>query len=274
MATLLWTIDDAGEGDTISVPRTCEFLAARDIRATWFVVPKSGGNSMSEEWKTTLLTARDGGHDLQLHGLTHVDCYEFGPPNWPATAILPSLQTQFDKDREDLLPRYTVNALLARIAEDMEIFHRELGLVLTCFRAPYGAISKALFAARARAGLPYHSCCYISATGYEHLRHRSGVIEAPIPNEYTWRGASEREAEFVELARRDLDRAVAASPVVVLLMHTHGIADDFDYTFRLMDSIHAYAEAGGHTFATVAELAASGALDEVATIDGPDILTL
>jgi len=106
------------------------------------------------------------------------------------------------------------------------------------------------------------------------FRWYSGVIEAPILNEYTWRGASEREAEFVELARRDLDRAVAASAVVVLLMHTHGIADDFDYTFRLMDSIHAYAEAGGHTFATVAELAASGALDEVATIDGPDILTL
>jgi hypothetical protein len=98
---------------------------------------------MSEEWKTTLLTARDGGHDLQLHGLTHGDCYEFGPPNWPATAILPSLQTQFDNDREDLLPRYTVNALLARIAEGMEVFHRELGLVPTCFRAPCGAISKA-----------------------------------------------------------------------------------------------------------------------------------
>lgn len=146
MATLLWTIDDAGGGDTVSVPRTCEFLAARDIRETWFVVPKSGGNSMSEEWKTTLLTTRDGGHDLQLHGLTHGDCYEFGPPNWPATAILPSLQTQFDNNREDLLPRYTAAALLARIAEGMEVFHRELGLVPTCFRAPCGASLSLLLA--------------------------------------------------------------------------------------------------------------------------------
>ena len=185
-------------------------------------------------------------------------------------------------------------ALQARIAEGMEIFHRELGLVPTCFRAPCGAISKALFAAMANLGLSYHSCCYISATGYEHLPHRSGVIaqewtnvvphrpfrwysgiiEAPILNEYSWRGAAEREAEFIELAQRDLDRAVAVSPVIILLMHTHGIADNFDYTFRLMDSIHAYAEAGGHTFATIGELTTCGALDEVATVDGPDILTL
>ncbi len=294
MATLVWSIDDACGGDTISVPRTCEFMASRGIVATWFAVPKSGGNSMSEAWKSTLRAARDGGHDLQLHGLTHEDCYEFGPPAWPATSILPSLQSQFDERGAELRARYTADALGARIAEGMAIFHRELDVVPTCFRAPCGAISQAMFSALATAGLRYHSCYYISATGYEHLPHRSGVVaqewtdiiphrpfrwysgvvEAPILNEYTWKGAAAREAEFIELGRCDLDRAVGLSPIVVLLMHTHGIADNFDYTFRLIDSIIAYAEAGGHTFSTFGELAASGAFDAAATVDGPDILTL
>ena len=119
MATLVWSIDDAGGGDTISVPRTCEFMASRGIVATWFAVPKSGGNSMSEAWKSTLRAARDGGHDLQLHGLTHEDCYEFGPPAWPATSILPSLQSQFDERGAELRARYTADALGARIAEGM-----------------------------------------------------------------------------------------------------------------------------------------------------------
>ena len=294
MATLVWSIDDAGGGDTVSVPRTCEFMASRDIVATWFVVPKSGGQHMSEEWKSALRAACDGGHDLQLHGLTHEDCYEFGPPAWPATTIQPSLQSQFEVNRDDLLARYTADALGSRIVEGMEIFQRQLDVVPSCFRAPCGAISKAMFAALAAAGLRYHSCYYISATGYEHLPHASGVIEqswtdiiphrpfrwysgvveAPILNEYTWRGAAARETEFIDLARCDLDRAVSLSPIVVLLMHTHGIADNFEYSFRLIDSVVAYAETGGHTFSTFGELAACGAFDAAATVDGPDILAV
>jgi hypothetical protein len=142
-----------------------------------------------------------------------------------------------------------------------------------------------MFEAMQQMGLRYHTCAYISATGYEHLPHRggtlapewteeiphrpfythSGIIEAPILNEYTWRGAWERESEFIALARQDLDRIVAESPVVVILMHTHGIADHYDYAFRLIDRVREHVEGrGGHSFSTLGELAAAGVLDRAA----------
>jgi len=49
------------------------------------------------------------------------------------------------------------------------------------------------------------------------------VIEVPILNEYTWRGAGERSEEFIALAKQDVERIVQESPVAVMLMHTHGI---------------------------------------------------
>jgi hypothetical protein len=230
---------------------------------------------------------------LQLHGLTHEDCFEFGPPNWPATIISPKFEPEFEQRREELMPRYTVEKLRARMEEGMAIFTRDLGVTPTVFRAPCGAISKAMFEALRSAGIHYHSCEYISATGYEHLPHRSGriepqwrediphqpfrwysgIIEVPILNEYTWRGASQREAEYLALARQDVRRIVTESPVVVILMHTHGIADDFDYAFRLIDTL---VEQGGgsENFSTLGALAASGGVDEAATVEGPDSLGL
>lgn len=294
MTTFVWSVDDAGSGDNpISLSRPCRFLESRGLRATWFTIPKPGGKPLSDAWREALLAARDAGHDIQLHGLTHEDCYEFGPPAWPATAILPSLAAEFERRRDELMPRYTAAKLGARIEEGLEIFDRELGVRPSVFRAPCGAISRPMFAALRQAGIRYHTCAYISATGYEHLPHRSGrlaqewteaipyrpfrwydgIIEAPILNEYTWRGASARETEFIALAKQDIDRIRAHSPIVVLLMHTHGIADDYDYTFRLIDAVVEHARGQGPcSFTTMGELAASGALAEAATEEGPDLL--
>lgn len=78
---------------------------------------------------------------------------------------------------------------------------------------------------------------------------------------------------FNELARNDLDRIREESPVVVLLMHTHGIADDYEHTFRLIDAVSAHVgQQPGATFATMGELAASSALAQAATVQGPDNL--
>ena len=298
MTTYTWSIDDAGSGDSKmveSLRRATEFFSSRGLGSTWFTVPKAGGKPLTSEWKEALIAARDAGHDLQLHGLTHSDCYEFGPPAWPATAILPTLQSDFDRRREELMPRYTVANLRARIEEGMEVFALELGVEPTVFRAPCGAISKPMFAALREVGIAYHTCMYISGSGYAHLPHNSGqlsqdwedgiphkpyhwydeIIEIPILNEYTWRGAGQRSAEFIELARQDIDRISQESPVVVMLMHTHGIADDYEHCFRLIDAVSDHVgRQPGATFATMGELAASGALAEAATVDGPDILTV
>ena len=120
------------------------------------------------------------GHDLQLLGLTHGDCYEFGPPAWPATTLLPTLQEEFDERQDELMQRYTVDRLRARIEEAVEIFGRELGVEPTVFRAPCGAISKPMFTALREVGIDYHSCMHISASGYgplyrERRRHFAGV---------------------------------------------------------------------------------------------------
>ena len=296
MTTYSWSIDDAGSGGSAmveSLRRATDFFSSRGLGSTWFTVPKAGGKPMTAEWKEALIAARDAGHDLQLHGLTHADCYEFGPPAWPATSILATLQSDFDERRTELMPRYTVDNLRDRIEEGMEIFALDLGVEPTVFRAPCGAISKPMFSALREVGIGYHTCMYISGSGYGHLPHNGGqlsqdwvdnipyrpfrwyedVIEVPILNEYTWRGSGQRSEEFIELARRDLDRISAHSPVVVMLMHTHGIADDYEHTFRMIDAVSEHVgRQPGASFATMGELAASGALEDAATVDGPDIL--
>ncbi|GIV77319.1 MAG: hypothetical protein KatS3mg050_1713 [Litorilinea sp.] len=296
MTTFVWSIDDAGAGDHAmveSLRRMCAFFDSRGLPSTWFVVPKARGKPLSAEWQEALAMARDAGHDLQLHGLTHEDCYEFGPPAWPATSIVPTMQEEFDRRRDELLPRYTVENLRARLEEGLAIFERALAIRPTVFRAPCGAISKAMFAALAQVGIRYHTVMYLSGGGYQHLPHNSGVlaqpwttaiphrpfrwysdvVEVPILNEYTWRGAGQRSQEFIDLARQEVARIAAVSPVAVILMHTHGIADDYDHAFRLVDAVAEQVLRQGDRFATLGELAASGELDAAALDTGPDILS-
>jgi hypothetical protein len=194
-----------------------------------------------------------------------------------------------------LMPRYTMANLQARLEEGVAIFEHELRIQPTVFRAPCGAISKPFFAALQAVGIHYHTVMYISGAGYEHLPHNSGVfaqpwvdtiphhpyhwyndiIEIPILNEYTWRGAGKRSAELIELARHDVARISQESPIAVILMHTHGIADDYDHAFRLIDAvIEQVGQQTGSSFATLGELAASGALAQAATTTGPDILAV
>lgn len=296
MTTFIWSIDDAGSGDHLveSMHRACAHFDTHGIKSTWFTIPKPQGSPLSPAWREELARQIDAGHDIQLHGLTHADCYEFGPPAWPATSIQPAMQSNFDARRDELMPRYTVDKLQARIEEGMAIFQDELGVEPVAFRAPCGAISKPLFAALANVGLRYHSVMYISGSGYQHLPHNSGsltqqwvddiphrpfvwyegVIEAPILNEYTWRGAGARSAEFVELARQDVARIVTESPIAVLLMHTHGIADDYDHAFRLIDAVVDAVEQCGGRFATLADVICSGELTAAATVAGPDLLSV
>jgi len=296
MTDFVWSIDDAGMGNTALVDATrrmARFFESRSLAATWLVVPKPGGQPLSAEWLAVLREARDRGHDLQLHGLTHADCFEFGPPAWPATSIRPAFVDEFAQRREELLPRYSVANLRARMEEGLEIFRRELEIDPVLFRAPCGAVSQAMFTALAQVGIGYHSCQYISGTGYQHLPHNSGdltpvwtdeiphrpyrwyadVVEAPILNEYTWRGAGARSQEFIELARRDASRIVQESPVAVILMHTHGIADDFDHACRLVDGLVEHAASlGDHSFTTLDALIRSDKLAAAATVSGPDNL--
>ncbi len=298
MTEYVWSIDDAGQGGSKmieSLQKTTEFFDSRGIKSTWFTVPKAGDKPLSAAWKAALVAAKDSGHDIQLHGLTHGDCFEFGPPAWPATIINPGFQEEFDERRDELMKRYTVANLRARIEEGLDIFDRELGVQPTVFRAPCGAISKPMFAALDEVGIKFHTCRYISGTGYAHLPHNSGkieqewideipsrpfrwyhgIIEAPIINEYTWRGSGQFSAEYIELAKQDLNLASESSPIVIILMHTHGIADDYDHAFRLIDSVveHVGSKAGSQ-FTTLGELASSGALSKAAVGEGADFLAV
>ena len=293
-----WTIDDAGWGDSVlveSLRRTTEFFDSRGLSSTVFAVPKPWGETMSAEWKEALIAARDAGHDLQPLGLTHSDCYEFGPPAWPTTSILPTLQPEFDERSEEYLQRYTVDRLRNRIEEAKEIFSQDYGIEPSVFRAPCSATSRPMFGALLEAGIHYHSGMFISGSGYElwqdneadisqkwvdNIPYRpfswyEGIVEVPILNEYTWHGSGERSEEFIELARQDLVCISEYSPVVVIMMHTHAIADNYEHTFRVIDSVAEHVgQRPGASFATLGELAASGALSEAATVEGPDILVV
>lgn len=285
MARFLWSIDDAGSGGSgmvESLRKTVEQMAAQELTATWFVVPKAGGEPVSDDWCAALAEAQEAGHDLQLHGLTHADCQEFGPPAWPATAILPSLGPDFEARRDEYLPRYSVEHLQARIEEGMAIFSDRLGVVPTAFRAPCGARCRNLYEALRNVGIRYESAVFVSGTGYAHLEHGDGqliskwepgvpvspfryyhdVVQVPILNEYTWRGAWQRSEEFLGLARADLERAADASDIVVLLAHTHGIANHYDHAWRVLTFVKEVVESEGlGSFATFAEVIESGEMD-------------
>jgi len=284
-----FTNDDAGSGGLEMVEsfrRTCAYLESSGLRGTWFVVPQADGVAMSTEWKKALLAARDAGHDLQLHGLTHADCYEFGPPVEPAISIIPQFVTDYKARRADLEARYTVEKLRARIEDGIEIFQRELGIIPTIFRAPCGAISEAMFEALALMDIRYETSQYINMGCYHHLNNRppaqewtdawphrpfrwvAGVIEVPILGEYTWRSSSGWREAFLSLAKADCDRIVKESPVAVLLSHTHGIASDYDYSFRTFDAIFEHIIANGGSITTLGALARSGILDRTATATG------
>lgn len=292
----VWTMDDAGVGGTQMVEamrRTCAFLESRGARLTLFVVPKPSGQPMSNEWVQALREVQAAGHDLQLHGLTHEDCFEFGPPNWPATVIVPAFVNEFERRREELMPRYTLPNLRARLEEGLDIFQQRLRTVPTVFRAPCGAMSKPMFGALRQVGIRYETGTFISGSGYEHLPHRSGVlapnwledfphtpfrwysdvVEIPILNEYTWRGAWQREADFLALARADVARIGRESEVAVLLTHTHGVADNPEYALRLMDAVieQVRSERLGD-FATLGELVQNGVLEQAVRGQGPDVL--
>lgn len=293
MTQFVFSIDDAGSGAEAMIDsfrRTCAWFEELGVRGTWFVVPRAGDRPMSEAWATAFAAGRDAGHDLQLHGLTHSDCYEFGPPAWPATNVKPDFVTDFEARRDELLPRYTVDRLRARLEQGLEVFDQRLGLRPTAFRAPCGARSTALYEALHQVGIGYESCVYLSATGYEHLEHRSGqiescwqpevppqpfrwysgVVQCPILNEYTWRGSGQRSDEFLALARADLARIAEVSDLAVVLMHTHGIADDYDHAFRVVRAVVEQVSGEGlGGFATLGELIASGAVDAAAVDGGP-----
>ena len=206
---------------------------------------------------------------------------------------MPTLLWEFNERREEYLQRYTIDKLRGRVEEAIEIFSKDYGVEPTVFRAPCGAVSQPMFSALREVGIGYHSGMFISGTGYEQwqengvnisqkwvdnipyrpFRWYEGIVEVPILNEYTWHGSGERSEEFIELARRDLDRISEQSPVVVIMMHTHGIADDFEHTFRVIDAVAEHiGRKPGASFATMGELAASGALVEAASVEGPDIL--
>ena len=296
MTTFAWTIDDAGWGDSVlveSLRKTTGFLRSRGIGSTCFAVPKPWGKAMSAEWKEALIAALGAGHEIQPLGLTHSDCYEFGPPAWPATSILPTLQSEFDERSEEYLQRYTVDKLRSRINEAKEIFSQDYGIEPAVFRAPCGAISKPMFRALREAGIGYHSGVFISGSGYGHVENNGAeisqewvenipyrpfrwyedIVEVPILNEYTWHESGQRSDGFVELARQELDHIGEHSPVVVIMMHTHGNADDYEHTFRIIDAVADHVgRKPGASFATLGELAVSGALAAAATGEGPDIL--
>src|SRR5207302_6250339 len=112
---------------------------------------------------------------------------------------------------------------------------------------------------------------------YPHrpFRWYSGIIEIPILNEYTWRGARDHEPQMLALMRADVAQIVGESPIVVILLHTHGIEHDLDYAIRMVDSLRdRAAELGPYAFATLRDLAASGAVDRAVTVEGPDILAI
>jgi len=291
-------MDDVGAGgsDVVDAMRqTCACWESFGVRGTLFVVPKPHGAPMSPEWIEALNAMRERGHDLQLHGLTHEDCFEFGPPNWPATDIVPDFIPEFERRRDELMPRYTLERLQARIEEGIALMQENFGVQPTAFRAPCGAISRPMFEALARVGIRYQSAMFISGTGYDHLPHRpgaiaqrwvtdiphtpfrwySGVVELPVLNEYTWRGAWQREAEFLALAKEDVSRIAQESEVAVLLTHTHGVGDNLDYARRLIGSVIAHVRENGlGDFATLGELIASGRIEQAVRGAGPDILAV
>jgi peptidoglycan/xylan/chitin deacetylase (PgdA/CDA1 family) len=258
--SLAITGDDPGSGDLDLFRRYLTFFREYQIPLTLFVVPHGRGRALHEDqdWVSALKAARDEGHDLQLHGLTHA-AFEFGYP--PEFMVARSRRIREILGDPEQLARVraglTVGALREKLERGIELFRKALGVDPVGFRAPVLMVCDEMFEALAQVGLGYDSSMALSPRGWHYItqrfeepggdpwdislewqpfRYKAGVIEVPLASEYSAHAAWDEIDRRAQLMADEYDRFSERGGVFAPLTHFHSMFGAMSYR-RAFDEV-------------------------------------
>ncbi|NOZ20191.1 MAG: DUF2334 domain-containing protein [Planctomycetes bacterium] len=146
-----------------------DWLDGRGIPGTFFWIPRPGGRPSDEDanWLNPILRAKAGGHDFQLHGLTH-HCLEFGLPHESIRRHAPKSFEEYEANREKYEKEHSLDEQRRKFGEAAAIYRRAFGESPLIFRAPCLGIGVTAYRAMYESGIRYSSSRSINpaATGY------------------------------------------------------------------------------------------------------------
>lgn len=284
---LVFTCDDvAGAAEPERVEQfemVCDWLDGLGIPGTFFWVPRPGGgepSDQSELWMPSVQSARERGHDFQLHAHEH-RCLEFGIPQESIRRHAPEMFEQYDADRGGWRRRWAVPKLREKFEDAIAIYQRAFGERPLVFRAACLGIGANAYQAMYEAGLRYSSSRSINPAATGHVMARRpelaewdpdysgvpfeeppGVLEIPTMEDLVIGGIAEADYDLVlDLFKRDIGHyldALGDRPFAVLGSHYFAIARDMPLITRLYEELFAWlAGRGADEWATFREVLAS-----------------
>lgn len=238
-----FTMDDIAMADYSTeahFERTLDFCREQNIKATFFVLPRSGGADLRQKPGYIALCKRAiaEGHELSQHGLDH-DRFEAGippqmildlPHEGPTRAYLAT-------HRNELAERHTIPALRAMLAEGRQIMVDAIGVTPVGFRGPSAAICPNLHPAQALEGYLYDSTIMMQSGAWDLLNDKytgPAPVSRDIFNsaqdhpalqvlsgtgEYTWYLDESKYAVTMELAKYDFHRCLEEGIPFISVAH-------------------------------------------------------
>lgn len=255
----IFTNDDAGaragQAAVDAFGRVVDWLSSCGIRATFFWVPKPRGKPTNEDdlWMGAAGSARDKGHDFQLHGLTHGSCLEFGVPQESTRRANARPFEEYEKDRGKWQQEHAPDSLHSKLDEAVTIYRRAFGEPPVVFRSPCFGVCPGMYEALARVGIRHSSSRGINptATSYTILGDRSlrrwapdfpcrpfheapGVMEIPSMEDLAIAGVPSQDFEDrLDLFKSELGHViqeVRPDRPLVFASHYHSMVRTWEQT--------------------------------------------
>lgn len=276
--SFVFTNDDAGSQEPALFGELLDFLEAEEVPATFFVVPYSEEQALdtNAEWMPLIERALAAGHDLEHHAYTHASCFEFGVPPYFMLDIMPESRDKYIEEPTHFTQHHGYGTLREKLEQGREILTRAFGYTPRGFRSPclsacdnlYQALSDMEFAFCSNEvinplGWRYINRDYETGEGWHSdLPHhpyarRPGLTEVPMHSEYTWYLEEGDVERHFQLAKADLDRAIAEGNAFVTLSHYFAMTGQWTTGLQVYARLFAYARERGVRFMTMRDLVAA-----------------
>jgi peptidoglycan/xylan/chitin deacetylase (PgdA/CDA1 family) len=270
------TNDDAGSQEPELFSELLDFLKAQEVPATFFTVPFAREQALDTkpEWMPLIERALADGHDLEHHAYIH-HCFEFGVPPYFMLDIMPESKAAYLADPEPFARNHTYEILREKLEHGREILTRSFGYIPRGYRSPCLSSCDNLYQVLGDMQFEFCSNEVINPLGWRYInrdyetgegwhdniphqpyRRPAGVTEVPMHSEYTWYLEAGDVDRHFELAKADLDRAIAEGQAFVTLSHYFAMTGKWAAGLQVYEQLFAYARERGVRFATLRELVA------------------
>jgi peptidoglycan/xylan/chitin deacetylase (PgdA/CDA1 family) len=272
------TNDDAGMQEPELFSELLDFLQAQEVPATFFVVPFGSGQALDTKpaWMAIVERALVAGHDLEHHAYDHSSCFEFGVPPYFMLDIMPDRKAAYLEDPTPFEQMHTYEILREKLEKGREVLTRAFGYTPRGFRSPCLSSCDNLYQALSDMGFEFCSNAVINPLGWRYINRDyesgegwhtefpaqpfyrlPGLTEVPMHSEYTWYLEEGDVDRHFELAKADLDRAIAEGKAFVTLSHYYAMTGKWATGLKVYERLFAYARERGVRFATLRELVAA-----------------